>query len=243
MTHLCERYAVADVDSHIIEPADLWTSRLDSKWGDLIPHVRFHERRQEDYWYVGDQKLYGVGAFAQARWPEYPPSHPRSLDDAFLPALDAHARLGYMDEIGVYYQVMYPNILGFHSHVFLESMPPELALACVQAYNDWLVEWCSADSRRLIPMMMLPFWDVDASVAEMRRAYTLGHKGVLFAARYDKVGLPRLVDDYWEPVLSQAQEMGLSMNFHVGFLASSEDLKGAVDQSKKLDFVRESSLV
>ena len=22
---LCERYAVADVDSHIIEPADLWT--------------------------------------------------------------------------------------------------------------------------------------------------------------------------------------------------------------------------
>lgn len=69
---LCERYAVADVDSHIIEPADLWTSRVSSKWGDLVPHVRFHERRQEDYWYIGDQKLYGVGAFAQARWPEFP---------------------------------------------------------------------------------------------------------------------------------------------------------------------------
>jgi uncharacterized protein len=27
---LCERYAVADVDSHIIEPADLWTSRVSS---------------------------------------------------------------------------------------------------------------------------------------------------------------------------------------------------------------------
>jgi predicted TIM-barrel fold metal-dependent hydrolase len=242
MTQLCERYAVADVDSHIIEPADLWTSRIDSKWGDLVPHVRFHERRQEDYWYVGDQKLYGVGAFAQARWPEYPPSHPRTLDDAFLPALDANARLAYMDEIGVYYQLMYPNILGFHSHVLLKGMPPELALACVEAYNDWLVEWCSADSRRLIPMMMLPFWDVDASVAEMQRAHALGHKGVLFAARYDKVGLPRLVDDYWEPVLGQAQEMDLSMNFHIGFLSSADDLKGAVDQSKKLDFTRESSL-
>ena len=33
------------------------------------------------------------------------------------------------------------------------------------------------------------------------------------------------------------------MNFHVGFLSSGDDLKGAVDQSKKLDFVRESSLV
>jgi uncharacterized protein len=240
---LCERYAVADVDSHIIEPADLWTTRVSSRWGDLVPHVRFHERRQEDYWYIGDQKLYGVGAFAQARWPEYPPSHPRRLEDAFLPALDAKARLEYMDEVGVYYQLLYPNILGFHSHVFLNNMPAELATECVRAYNDWLVEWCSADSRRLIPMMMLPFWDIDAAVAEMARAHEIGHKGVLFAARYDKVGLPRLVDDHWEPLLGQAQEMGLSMNFHVGFLASPDDLKGAVDQSKKMDFTRESSLV
>ncbi len=240
---LCERYAVADVDSHIIEPADLWTSRVSSRWGDLVPHVRFHERRQEDYWYIGDQKLYGVGAFAQARWPEYPPLHPRRLADAFLPAVDAKARLDYMDDVGVHYQVLYPNILGFHSHVFLNNMPAELATECVRAYNDWLVEWCSADRRRLIPMMMLPFWDIEASVGEMVRAYGLGHKGVLFAARYDKVGLPRLVDDHWEPLLSQAQEMGLSMNFHVGFLSSPDDLKGAVDQSKKLDFTRESSLV
>ncbi len=86
--------------------------------------MRFHERRQEDVWYIGDRKLYGVGAFAQARWPEYPPSHPKMLSEAFAPAVDAKARLAYLDEVGVYYQVMYPNILGFHSHMFLESMPP-----------------------------------------------------------------------------------------------------------------------
>jgi predicted TIM-barrel fold metal-dependent hydrolase len=148
-----------------------------------------------------------------------------------------------MDEIGVYYQLLYCNILGFHSHVFLTEMDRELATECVRAYNDWLTEFCSADPRRLIPMMMLPFWDIEASVAEMKRAYEMGHKGILFAARYDKVGLPRLMDDHWEPLLGQAQEMGLSMNFHVGFLSSSDDLKGAVDQSKKLDFTRESSLV
>jgi uncharacterized protein len=239
---LCERYAVADVDSHIIEPADLWTSRLPSKWGDLVPHVRFHERRQEDYWYVGDRKLYGAGAFAQAGWPEFPPSHPRHLDQALPAAVDPRARLAYMDEMGIYYQVLYPNIVGFHSHVFLKEMPTELATECVRAYNDWLTEFSSTDARRLIPMTMLPFWDIDESVAEMRRCHDMGHKGVLFAARYDKVGLPRLVDDYWEPLLGQAQEMGLSMNFHVGFLASADDLKGAVDQSHKLDFTRESSL-
>ncbi|UGQ12465.1 amidohydrolase [Yinghuangia sp. ASG 101] len=239
---LCERYAVADADAHVIEPPDLWTSRLPSKWGDLIPHVKV-DRRGEERWYIGSRKLFGVGAFAQAGWPEFPPSHPQRYDQALPAAVDAKARLAYMDEMGVYYQLLYCNILGFHSHVFLNEMPHELATDCVRAYNDWLTEFCSADSRRLIPMMMLPFWDIDASVAEMRRAYEMGHKGVLFAARYDKVGMPRLVDDYWEPLLGQAQEMDLSLNFHVGFLASQDDLKGAVDQSKKMDFTRESSLV
>jgi predicted TIM-barrel fold metal-dependent hydrolase len=242
-TALCERYAVADVDSHIIEPADLWTSRISPKWGDLIPHVRFHERRQEDIWYIGDKKLYGAGAFAQAQWPEFPPSHPKRLADALPAAVDSKERLAYNDKVGVYYQVMYPNILGFHSHVFLNNMPRELATECVRAYNDWITEFCSADPKRLIPMTMLPFWDIDESVAEMKRAYEMGHKGVLFAARYDKAGFPRLVDDYWEPVLSQAQEMDLSLNFHVGFLATDDELKGAVDQSQKLDFTKESALV
>jgi predicted TIM-barrel fold metal-dependent hydrolase len=240
---LCERFAVADVDSHIIEPPDLWTSRISPKWGDLVPHVKFDERRGEDRWYVGSKRLFGVGAFAQAGWREYPPSHPRRLDEAIPAAIDAKERLAYMDDAGVYYQLLYPNILGFHSHVFLNQMDHALAGECVRAYNDWLTEFCSADSRRLIPMTMLPFWDIEASITEMKRAYEMGHKGVLFAARYDKVGLPPLVDDHWEPLLAQAQEMGLSMNFHVGFLSSDEDLKGAVDQSKKLEFTRESSLV
>ena len=243
-TALCERYAVADVDSHIIEPADLWTSRLSAaKWGDKIPHVKFHERRQEDYWYIGDRKLYGVGAFAQAAWGEFPPSHPRNLAEALPAALDAKERLAYSDEVGVYYQLLYPNILGFHSHVFLNEMEPALATECVQAYNDWLSEFCEADPVRLVPMMMLPFWDIDASVAELERAHAMGHKGVLFSARYDAVGLPPLVDDHWEPLLGRAQEMGLSLNFHVGFLESPESLKGAVNQAEKLSFTRESSLV
>src|SRR5262245_54495810 len=135
MPELCERYAVADVDAHVIEPPDLWTSRLDTaKWGDLVPHVRFDERRGEERWYIGDRKLFGVGAFARPGWPEFPPSQPRRLEEALPAAIDAKARLAYMDEVGVYYQLLYPNILGFHSHVFLNEMPRELATDCVRAY-------------------------------------------------------------------------------------------------------------
>jgi len=239
---LCDRFAVADVDSHVIEPPDLWTSRVSSKWGDLVPHVEYHERRQEDIWYIGERRLFGVAAFAQAAWPEFPPSHPRTMSEALPAAVDPKARLEYMDSIGVYYQVLYPNILGFHSHVFLDTMPRALATECVRAYNDWLVEFASADARRLVPMMMLPFWDVDESVAEMQRCYETGHKGVLLAARYDKVGLPRLVDDHWEPLLGLAQEMDLSINFHVGFLAFDADDRLTVDQRKKLDYAQGTSL-
>jgi len=46
------------------------------------------ERRQEDVWYIGDKKLYGAGAFAQASWPEFPPSHPRRLSEAIPAATD-----------------------------------------------------------------------------------------------------------------------------------------------------------
>jgi predicted TIM-barrel fold metal-dependent hydrolase len=239
---LCERFAVADVDSHVIEPPDPWTSRVSSRWGDVVPHVKFDERTREDRWYLGSKRLSGVAAFALAGWRDYPPSHPPTLHDAMPAAVDAKARLAYLDEVGVYYQLLYPNILGFHSHVFLEEVDPALAVECVRAYNDWLVEFCSADPRRLIPIMMLPFWDTDASVAEMRRAAELGHRGIVFAAQYEKVALPPLIDDFWEPLLAQAEEMGLSINFHVEFLASKAELKQQTQMVERISFTRESSL-
>ena len=120
---LCERYAVADVDSHIIEPADLWTSRVSSKWGDLVPHVQFDERRQEDRWYIGVPR--SCTASARSPRPAGRSSRPRTPSDwprRSPPPSTPKERLAYMDKVGVYYQLLYPNILGFHSHVFLNQM-------------------------------------------------------------------------------------------------------------------------
>ena len=40
-----DRFKVIDTDTHVIEPYDLWTSRLDvKKWGDKVPHVKFDEK-------------------------------------------------------------------------------------------------------------------------------------------------------------------------------------------------------
>ena len=32
-------YRAIDVDTHITEPADVWTSRVSNRWGKSVPHV------------------------------------------------------------------------------------------------------------------------------------------------------------------------------------------------------------
>ena len=239
---LWEKYAVADVDSHLIEPPDLWTSRLPSKWQELAPTVRFDERSGEDRWYVGNSRLFGVGAYAQGGWSEWPPAHPRRIQDVHPGGYDANSRLAYLDEVGVYYQLLYGNILGFHSHVFLDT-DPAFANDCVRAYNDFQSEFCSADPVRLIPLAMLPFWDVEASVREIERAAEMGHRGVVFGAELEKIGLPRLRDMHWDPIFARAQELGLPVNFHVGFATSKEAQKAMSKMDETTDFVISSAMM
>ena len=50
---LFDRFRVIDIDTHITEPADLFTSRVASKWGDLVPHIKNMDGR--DIWMIGDQ--------------------------------------------------------------------------------------------------------------------------------------------------------------------------------------------
>ena len=72
-----DRFKVIDTDTHVIEPYDLWTSRLDvDKWGDKVPHVRWDEEFQEDAWYFGDERVGAAAAAAQAGWNQFPPQHP-----------------------------------------------------------------------------------------------------------------------------------------------------------------------
>ena len=70
------------------------------------------------------------------------------FDDIPAAAYDAKARLAHMDAEGIYAQVLYPNVGGFGSQNFLRMDNAELKLACVQAYNDFLAEWSSADAKR-----------------------------------------------------------------------------------------------
>jgi len=62
----------------------------------------------------------------------------------------------------------FPTFPRFCGQTFYEAEDRELALACVQAYNDWMVEeWCGDSGGRLIHLIIVPLWDVQLAVAEI----------------------------------------------------------------------------
>jgi uncharacterized protein len=239
-----ERVKVIDADTHVTEPADLWTSRVSTqKWGDLVPHVRFSEEKNRYIWVFGGDSQFNFPAGAMAGWKEFPPSAPPTLEDADPGAWNAPARLKKMDEYGIYAHVIYPNVGGFGSGRFFSLKEPELMLACVQAYNDFLADWTSVAPERFVPITALPFWDVQQSVDEIKRCTKRGHKGVLFGSDPDYFGQPYLADPYWDPVWATAQDLGLSINFHVGSADLSSLRNGYPGNGPQTNFAKAGAMM
>ena len=210
-----DEFAVIDVDTHVTEPADLWLARTPGKWHDQVPRVERIKGR--DFWVINGKRGLAPGAVSLAGYDGRPPNQfPPTYDDIDASAYDASARLAHMDREGIRAQVLYPNVGGFGSQNFLSMDNQALKLACVQAYNDFVVEWATADRARLLPVCALPFWDVAASVAEIARCAAAGHRSVLFPSQPQDFGEPALSNGHWDPIWACAQDADLPISFHIG---------------------------
>ncbi|MCZ6772712.1 MAG: amidohydrolase family protein, partial [Proteobacteria bacterium] len=225
-------YSIIDVDTHVTEAPDLWTSRVPAHMRDAVPQIRI-DKRGRNMWYIGDQAIAKLGLSATAGVGDMK-KPPNGYDEMHPGAYDADARLAYMDEIGIWAMVMYPNVGGFGNQAFLKLGDAELMLTCVQAYNDWQTEWASADPRRLLPITSTPFWDVDAAAAEVRRCAAMGHKGILFTGEPQSLGQPVLGDPHWNPLWEVAVEYDLPISFHIG----SGNLESGISQEKMKTYGR-----
>ena len=208
---------VIDADTHVTEPPDLFETRLAEKFRDKAPKVVKHEETGLETWVLGSSSsLVPLGHTAVAGWKDPFPAAPSCFAEVPPAAYDPHARLEYMDEIAIWAMAIYPNVGGFGSQAFLGLEDPELMLACVRAYNDFLTDWCATDRRRLIPITAVPFWDVAASVAEIERCARNGHKGILFTGEPHSHGMPVLANPHWNPLWECAQALDLPISFHIG---------------------------
>jgi predicted TIM-barrel fold metal-dependent hydrolase len=236
-----ERIRAIDVDTHVTEPPDVWTSRVSSKWGDAVPHVKRVDGR--DVWLIGDQPAGAPGYTAAAGFDGSYPESRSGFDDIPASAFDASARLEHMDAEGIWAQVLYPNLGGFGSGGFLRLREPELMLECVRAYNDFLAEWCGTDPKRLVPVAAMPFWDVEACVGEIERAAALGHRAVLACSEPQAFGQPRLSDAHWDPFWAAAQAADLPISFHIGSGDMSDLINDRSNIGIKANFARVSSTI
>jgi predicted TIM-barrel fold metal-dependent hydrolase len=235
VSNLAESVRVIDADSHLTEPPTLWVDELPAKWRDEGPRAEQDSRSGALRWRLGDKWLFGLGSVSHAGWRDFPPSRPPQFEDITPACYDPRERAKWLDEHNVTAQVLYPNLTAFEGHAIMGLQDPDLRLAILRVYNDYLIEFSSEAPGRFIPIASLPFWDIDASIAEMKRCAEMGHRGVLWAATLAKHGLPASTDPFWDRFYAAAEDMRMSINLHVGVGWTSEEMANMAGRDLAFD--------
>ncbi|GAA1572848.1 amidohydrolase family protein [Actinomadura kijaniata] len=209
---------IVDADTHITEPHDMWTSRAPKGFEDRVPRVVNGDDGPQ--WVVDGAVLGRAGASGvvtkdgeRSRGTDF---IDWTFDDITPAAYDVRARLELMDRLGVWAHIIYPNTAGFGGQRFGAIADPTLKLLCATLYNDAMAELQEASGQRLFPMGLIPWWDIDASVNEVRRMHALGLRGVNTTSDPQEAGLPDFSDRAWDPLWETCAGLDMPVNFHIG---------------------------
>jgi uncharacterized protein len=212
-------YPVVDADAHVNEPPETWQDRVPAKWRDRAPKVL--HRDDGDWWSFDDgARLRPVGLTATAglSYVQYRPSGIR-YSEMRPGSFEPKARLADMDADGIDAQVLYPSV-GLHG-AKLYAEEPELQLACVRAYNEWLAEFCEAGDGRLVGQAIIPTTGIRDAVQEAQKAIDLGMRGVIISRFPNGDFDPDPVDERFWGFVSDAQ---LPVAVHIGsFMRENPD--------------------
>jgi predicted TIM-barrel fold metal-dependent hydrolase len=144
-----------------------------------------------------------------------------TYDEIRTGCYDPVERLKDMDLNHTEASLCFPTFPRFCGQTFNEAKDKDLAHACVRAYNDWMVEeWCGDSNGRLIPLILIPLWDVDLAVAEVQRNAVRGVRAVCFSELPAKLGLPSIHTGYWDPFFAACADNDVVINMHIGSSSS-----------------------
>src|SRR5437899_2870095 len=150
---------VVSADSHMMEPADLWESRLDKKFRDRAPKV-IKDPKKPGYQFVaeGIRPFPVAGGFGAGRSGEELKEHLSKGYEAARPSgWDPVERLKDQDIDGVEAEVLYTT-LGMPLFGLTDA---DLQRACFHAYNQWLGEFCAYAPKRLISTGLVSLEDLE----------------------------------------------------------------------------------
>ena len=209
---------VIDNDTHFTEPPDLWTSRAPARYKDKVPHMKTVDGRS--LWFVEGDTPWGMlgvtvidNQEAKVRGTLSLATFEEIAEAAYL----VKPRLEVMDRMGIHAQIVYPNAGGFGATRFMNISDKELQVECVKIYNDAIAEWQAESNGRLFPQAMLPFWDLPATLKEIRRVTEELHlTGVTITDRSEAFGLPDYSQSHWDPFWELINDIELPVDFHIG---------------------------
>jgi len=202
---------VISADSHMTEPGDLWVERLDRKFREVAPRVVKSDKSSGPPWlFVGPgiAPTPVAGLFSAGRRGEELRQFLKLGYESARPGgWDPVERLKDQDIDGVAAEVLYSS-LGLK--VFSVT-DPELQLACLKVYNQWLAEFCSHDPKRLLGVGLYSL-EALPDVSEIERCASMGLKGILILAT-DEYGTP-YSDARFDPLWQVCGDLGLPVSLH-----------------------------
>ena len=169
---------LVSVDDHLIEPPNVWLDRLPKKYHDACPRML-----SDETWVYEDKKVHtsGLSVCAGKDKEDFSPD-PVPFSEMRPSAYDPVARIADMDRAGILASLNFPSLPRFCGQIFWEAKDKELALLCVQAYNDWHIdEWCGSAPGRYIPLVIIPLWDPKAAAKELERCAAKGATSFCFS--------------------------------------------------------------
>ena len=205
------------VDDHVVEPPDMFEGRLPQKYADAAPRVERTESGN-DVWTFNGATIPNIGLNAVAGRPseEYG-VNPTAFDEMRPGCYDVNERVKDMSAGGVLATMNFPSFPSFSGRLFMGAEDKDLALAMVQAYNDWHIDaWCGSHPGRFIPMALPVLWDPELCGAEIRRVAQKGCHSITFTENPATLGLPSFHDEYWDPMWRALVEEGTILNVHLG---------------------------
>ncbi len=205
-------YKIISADNHVVEPADLWTSRAEGKFKERVPRI-VREENGSDWWYCDGYEVSGVELGTQAglrfEAPEEISMERDTFDETRLGGYIPEEHVKDMAIDGIDVSVIYPS-----TGLLLYSIPDgELLSYIFKIYNDWVAEFCSAYPKVLKGIAMINVDDIGEGIKELERCAKLGFVGAMTSV-YPPEERPYSLPIY-DPLWAAAQDLQMPLSLHI----------------------------
>ena len=202
---------IISADSHIMEPPDTYSARIDRKYKETAPHVIWDDKRGDTYVVEGMKETVPMGLIAAAGKSAEElagaASHAK-FDELHRGSWDPKARIADQDRDGVAAEVIYPSV----GMILCNHPDPDYKKACFDAYNLWIADYCSPNPVRLLGLGQTAMRSPAEGIKDLEQVKSMGLRGVMMSGfpvmeDYDS----SIYDEFWDAAI----ELQMPLSFHI----------------------------